>query len=96
MALLRMTNQIQRRLAALEANSAGAGDNEPPVLFTRWVGVGGVDEQPTRARIGDIVLTRGATEDSGDLIARAGVEARRQRSAGQFGPLVFLDAPGPL
>ena len=85
-----------RRLDALEARSAGAGDSDPPVLFIRWVGVGGVDEQPTRARIGDTVLTRGALEDDADLMARAGAEARRQRSAGECGPLVFLDAPGPL
>ena len=85
-----------RRLDALEARSAGAGDSDPPVLFIRWVKVGGVGAQPTRARIGDIVLTRDALEDTADLIARAGVEARSQRSAGEFGPLVFLDAPGPL
>lgn len=85
-----------RRLDALEARSAGAGDGDPPVLFIHWVKVGGVDAQPTRARIGDAVLTRDALENTADLIARAGVEARRQRSAGEFGPLVFLDALGPL
>ena len=85
-----------RRLDALEARSAGAGDSDPPILFIRWVKVGGVDAQPTRARIGDIVLTRDALEDTADLIARAGAEARRQRIDTGFGPLVFLDAPGPL
>lgn len=89
-----MDTSLRRRLEALEACTSRV-EIAAPLFIVRIVSPGHLDDEPTRACIGDEVLMRSPDEAVDDFEGWAKVEALRQRSVSGGLALVRLDAFEP-
>lgn len=87
-----MTARLRRRLSALEGPGAGQGAGS--ILWVQRAVIGMEDEEPTQARIGDVVLNREHNESGAEFVERVTGEALRLPIEGPGSMrVVMLEAP---